>query len=174
MGSKDNILSNKHRLLAMGELDWAVINARLPYKRTTEQYQIRKKMWGAIDVNDNGYVSLSEITRGVRDVLNLGDLFDCRPAINRAFHYSRSVSKSTKKQDDDYLEFREFRFFLQALRQFFEYYQAFSRLYSGQDGRVSKEEFLSEQLKETIEIVGFLPLMTMVIIPNISVGRTNR
>ena len=47
----------------MGELDWAVINTRLPHKRTTEQYQIRKKMWGAIDVNDNGYVSLSEITR---------------------------------------------------------------------------------------------------------------
>merc|ERR1719186_737807 len=53
----------------------------------------------------------------------------------RAYHYSRSVSKSTKKHDDDYLEFREFRLFLQALRQFFEYYQAFSRLDSGQDGR---------------------------------------
>jgi len=135
----------------MGDLDWAVINSRLPYKRTKEQYQMRKKMWGAIDVNDNGYVSLSEITRGVRDVLNLGDLFDCRPAINRAYHYSRSVSKSTKKHDDDYLEFREFRVFLQALRQFFEYYQAFSRLDSGQDGRVSKEEFLSDKIKESIE-----------------------
>jgi len=111
----------------MGELDWVKINASLPHKRTKEQYQMRKKMWEAIDVNDNGYVSLSEITRGVRDVLNLGDVFDCRPAINRAFHYSRSVSKSAKTSDDDFLEFREFRFFLQALRQFFEYYQAFSR-----------------------------------------------
>jgi len=79
----------------MGDLDWALINSRLPYKRTKEEYEKRKKMWEAIDVNDNGYVSLSEITRGVRDVLNLGDVFDCRPAINRAFHYSRSVSKVT-------------------------------------------------------------------------------
>ena len=47
----------------MGELDWVKINASLPYKRTKEQYQMRKKMWEAIDVNDNGYVSLSEITR---------------------------------------------------------------------------------------------------------------
>ena len=47
----------------MGELNWAKINARLPYKRTKEQYQLRKKMWSAIDVNDNGHVSLSEITR---------------------------------------------------------------------------------------------------------------
>ena len=37
------------------------------------------------------------------------------------------VLKSTKKHADDYLEFLEFRLFLQALRQFFEYYQAFSR-----------------------------------------------
>eukprot|EP00092_Neocalanus_flemingeri_P014895 GFUD01016087.1.p1 GENE.GFUD01016087.1~~GFUD01016087.1.p1 ORF type:complete len:183 (-),score=43.94 GFUD01016087.1:103-651(-) len=135
----------------MGDLDWAVINSRLPHKRTKEQYQMRKKLWGAIDVNGNGYVSLSEITRGVRDVLNLGDVFDCRPAINRAYHYGRSVAQAKKKHDDDYLEFREFRFFLQALRQFFEYYQAFSRIDSGQDGRVSKEEFLSENIKQSIE-----------------------
>eukprot|EP00092_Neocalanus_flemingeri_P105206 GFUD01134808.1.p1 GENE.GFUD01134808.1~~GFUD01134808.1.p1 ORF type:complete len:186 (+),score=39.30 GFUD01134808.1:175-732(+) len=131
--------------------DWAVINSCLPYKRTMEQYQMRKKMWGAIDVNGNEYASLSEITKGVRDVLNLGDIFYCRPAINRAYHYARSVAKAKKKHDDDYLEFREFRFFLQALRQFFEYYQAFSRIDSGQDGRISKEEFLSDNIKQSIE-----------------------
>jgi len=47
----------------MGDLDWALINSRLPYKRTKEEYEKRKKMWEAIDVNDNGNVSLSEITR---------------------------------------------------------------------------------------------------------------
>ena len=92
----------------MGELDWALINSRLPYARTKKQYEERRKMWKAIDVNDNGFVSLAEITRvgylfmiltvnafyqGVRDVINVKDLFDCRPAINRAFHYSKSVSK---------------------------------------------------------------------------------
>ena len=98
-------------------------------------------MWGAIDVNDNGYASLSEITRvsewmpfvveeipkntdilalkiysnvlakqpgylnsgnlfdicfdeqGVRDVIDSDDLFDSRPAINRAFHHCRKLAK---------------------------------------------------------------------------------
>ena len=36
--------------------------------------------------------------------------------------------QSSNKHGDEYLEFCEFRLFLQALRQFFEYYQAFSRL----------------------------------------------
>ena len=47
----------------MGELDWALINSRLPYARNKEQLQERKKMWKAIDVNDNGFASLAEITR---------------------------------------------------------------------------------------------------------------
>ena len=94
-------------------------------------------MWAAIDVNDNGYASLSEITRvseswvlwmsefqkirsnqrasefcqsffygviwrgmisndaekGVRDVIDSDDLFDSRPAINRAFHHCRKLAK---------------------------------------------------------------------------------
>ena len=94
--------------------------------------QRRKEMWSAIDVNDNGYASLSEITRvsgsflwcenyvflwcsnqmtkgsnvwygklvcshdddqGVRDVIDSDDLFDSRPAINRAFHHCRKLAK---------------------------------------------------------------------------------
>ena len=47
----------------MGEINWALINSRLPYARTKEQYEERRKMWRAIDVNDNGFVSLAEITR---------------------------------------------------------------------------------------------------------------
>ena len=47
----------------MGEINWVRINSRLPYARTKEQYELRRKMWRAIDVNDNGFVSLAEITR---------------------------------------------------------------------------------------------------------------
>ena len=81
--------------------------------------------------------------------------------------------KSTRKHADDYVEFTEFRLFLHALRVFFEYYQAFSRydipfrasrlkydffsrLDSGNDGRVSKEEFLDNKIRESIETVGGL------------------
>jgi len=108
-------------------------------------------MWARIDVNANGYVSLAEITKGVRDVLKVGDLFDCRPAINRAFHHCKNVAKGKNKEGDELLEFPEFRLFLQSLRQFFEYYQAFSRIDTGADRRISKEEFTSPAIKASIE-----------------------
>eukprot|EP00091_Calanus_sinicus_P015337 TRINITY_DN3347_c0_g1_i1.p1 TRINITY_DN3347_c0_g1~~TRINITY_DN3347_c0_g1_i1.p1 ORF type:complete len:185 (+),score=56.90 TRINITY_DN3347_c0_g1_i1:304-858(+) len=135
----------------MADIDWVDVNKKLPYKRTEEEKNKRKQLWSCIDINGNGYVSLAEITKGIRDVINIEDLFDCRPAINRAFHFSRDVHTSSDSHGDDYLEFREFRLFLQAVRQFFEYYQAFDRIDTGDDNRVSKEEFTSEVIKETIE-----------------------
>lgn len=65
--------------------------------------------------------------KGVRDVLQCDELFDCKPAINRAFHFSKNKSQADDKYGPDYLEFREFRLFLQTLRQYFEYYEAFKR-----------------------------------------------
>ena len=64
--------------------------------------------------------------QGVRDVIRVGELFDCRPAINRAFHHCKAVGQG-KGRDHQLIEFPEFRLFLQSLRQFFEYYQAFAR-----------------------------------------------
>merc|ERR1711962_1412620 len=97
-------------------VDWERINSRLPYLRTEEEKEKRKKMWEAIDANDNGYVSLAEVTRGVRDVIDVDDLFDSRPAINRAFHHTRKAAKSTRSHGDDFLERKEFRLFLKSLR----------------------------------------------------------
>ena len=91
-------------------INWSRINDRLPYAKIQEQFEKRKQMWRAIDVNDNGFVSLAEITRveyncrikqyhleeilkGVRDVIQVDALFECRPAINAAFHHCKSVSK---------------------------------------------------------------------------------
>jgi len=132
-------------------VDWERINARLPYSRTQEDKETRKKLWEAIDANGNGYVSLAEITRGVRDVIGVEDLFDSRPAINRSFHHCRKLSKGSRDKEDDYLEFREFRMFLRTLRKFFEYHQAFLRLDTGADQRISKEEFTSDSMRKTIE-----------------------
>jgi len=60
------------------------------------------------------------------------------------------VGSGDNPHGDDYIEFREFRLLLQTLRQFFEYYQAFDRLDTEDDGRVSKEEFTADKMKETI------------------------
>jgi hypothetical protein len=70
---------------------------------------------------------LRQVDRGMRDVLQCDDLFDCKPAVQRAFHLAKKASNSRDRQASDFIEFREFRLFLHTLRQYFEYYQAFAR-----------------------------------------------
>ena len=65
--------------------------------------------------------------QGIRDVIAVDELFDAIPAINRSFHHVKNVSKTPNEHGPDFIEFREFRLFLQTLRQYFEYYQAFDR-----------------------------------------------
>ena len=81
----------------------------------------------------------------MRDVIAVDELFDAIPAINRSFHHVKvnsiqtgfiwwnyllifqNVAKSENPHGDDYIQWPEFRLFLQTLRQFFEYYEAFNR-----------------------------------------------
>ena len=111
-----------------------------------EAYEKRKSLWTQFDVNGNGFLSLAEVTKvhmmhiylpghftkysllqGIRDVIAVDELFDAIPAINRSFHHVKNVSKTPNEHGPDFIEFREFRLFLQTLRQYFEYYQAFDR-----------------------------------------------
>jgi len=135
----------------MGEeqksIDWDAINEKLPYQRNDEQKAKRKEIFEKFDVNSNGYLSLAEVDKATRDVLALDELFDCKDAVNASFHYAKKASPGESKHGDDYLEFREFRLFFQTLRQYFEYFQAFSRIDTGDDSRVSKEEFCSDASK---------------------------
>ena len=109
------------------EIDWESINAKLPYERTDEAKEKRKDLFKQFDPNGNGFLSLAEVDKGVRDVLQSDELFDCKPALNRAFHFAKDKSQGESEHGPDYIEFREFRLFLQTLRQYFEYYQAFAR-----------------------------------------------
>lgn len=135
----------------MAEIDWESINEKLPYQRTPEEKAKRRELFNQFDPNGNGFLSLAETDKAMRDVLQSDELFDCKQAVNRSFHFAKNKSQGENKHGDDLLEFREFRLFLQTLRQFFEYYQAFERIDTGDDNRVSKEEFTSDKIKEALE-----------------------
>ena len=49
-------------------VDWVRVNGRLPYGPGEEARRRRREMWEAMDVNGNGYASLSEVTRVRTDV----------------------------------------------------------------------------------------------------------
>jgi len=135
----------------MAEIDWESINAKLPFQRTDEEKAKRRELFKQFDPNGNGYLSLAETDKGMRDVLQSDELFDCKQAVNRSFHFAKTKSQGDSKHGDDYLEFREFRLFLATLRQYFEYYQAFAIIDTGDDNRVSKEEFTSDNIKASLE-----------------------
>lgn len=102
-----------------GGVDWSAIAAKLPTSKTDPaQIKRRAELWKGFDNNGNGYASLAETEKGVRDALKIDAIFEAKPAIMRAFQFARNASpaKAGNKYGDDYLEKREFRIFLVALR----------------------------------------------------------
>ena len=48
---------------------WDELAHKLPWHRNPEQLALRKKMWAGMDVNGNGYMSLAEVDKGMRDIV---------------------------------------------------------------------------------------------------------
>ena len=63
----------------------------------------------------------------------------------RAFQFAKNAipGKKGDQYADDYIEQREFRIFLVALKQRFEYWEAFKIIDTGGDGRIDLTEFIS-------------------------------
>ena len=99
-------------------------------------------MWNYMDVNGNGLLSLAEVDKGMRDVIQLPALFKLKPVLMRAFTAAKTYKKSKTKHDNDYITRGEFRILLKYLRQYYEYWVGFDRVDGDDDRRVSKEEFV--------------------------------
>ena len=140
-------LTNKH---FGADINWTEINSKLPTGKDDGSKGRRKKMFRDFDPNGNGVLSLAEVDKGIRDVLKIDQIFDAKSAIMRAFQIAKNSQKSKRGQvGDDYIELREFKFFLLSLRQYFEYWEAFRRADENFDKRISLNEFVSQ--KDTIE-----------------------
>ena len=82
---------------------WAELKEKLPYAKTDFDKEKRLKQWRAIDVNGNGLLSLAEIDKGMRDVIQLPSLFTLKPVLIRAFTIAKTKVKSKSKHGDDYV-----------------------------------------------------------------------
>ena len=121
---------------------WEQLRLKLPWKKTPEELQRRKDMWQYFDMNNNGYLSLAEIDKGMRDAVKLPILFDLKPVLMRAYMAARTKVKSKRKHADDYVSKGEFRWLLKYLRVYYELWVAFDRIDKDGDRRVSYKEFM--------------------------------
>ena len=121
--------------------DWDGFIKKLPVGKTDADRDARKKIWNAIDMNGNGFISLAEFDRGVRDVLGLPEIFSQKKVLIRAFNAAKDKIKGKAKQSGDYVEWLEFRYILIYLRQYFEYYVMFCRVDTSDDFKVDLNEF---------------------------------
>ena len=123
------------------DFDWNGLLKKLPIKKTEAERAERRKLWKAIDMNGNGFVSLAEFDRGVRDVLGLPQIFNLKKVLIRAFTAAKTKIKGKAKQSQDYVEWLEFRYILVYLRQYFEYYVMFCRVDTSDDFKLDAKEF---------------------------------
>ena len=121
--------------------DWDSLLSRLPIKKTAEDRKKRRELWNQIDINGNNYISLAEFDKGLRDVLQLPDIFKLKKVSLRAFQAAKTAVKSSSKYGDDYVGWLEFRIILVYLRQYFEYYVMFCRIDTSDDFKINLEEF---------------------------------
>jgi Ca2+-binding EF-hand superfamily protein len=120
--------------------DWTKIYARLPVDRTPEQQAKRAELFNQFDPNKNGYLSLAEIDKGVRDILQLEDLFDAKPVLLRAYNASRALN-TKPGQGQDYVEKNEFRMLLVYLYNYLKIWEVFASADDSDDRRLNKQEF---------------------------------
>ena len=121
--------------------DYSRFREILCVERTKEGMEKRKKMFKDFDPNGNGYLSLAETDKGVRDVLKLNDVFHMKQVIMRSFQAAKNSIANKGGHSVDYIERNEFRYFLCYLRQYFEYFEMFSIVNTDGDKYLTMDEF---------------------------------
>ena len=94
-------------------------------------------------MNGNGYLSLAEVDKGCRDVLDLPELFEAKPVLIRAFTAARTKFESKNPHGDDYVSKGEFRFLLIYLRIYYEFWIDYKTIDVDGDRRIGQAEFNS-------------------------------
>jgi Ca2+-binding EF-hand superfamily protein len=123
------------------DIDWSTIHEKLPYKRTSDQRAERRRLFSAMDMNGNGYLSLAEFDRGIQSVLQIQEVFDAKPAIMRAYQAAKNSMPSKSSHGADYVQRTEFRILLQFLAHYFELWCLFGIIDAGNDRRINLAEF---------------------------------
>ena len=103
-----------------------------------------REMWDLINVDDRERLTVDQLETGIATVTRSDDFFDCHPAVQTAFKFTKLVTNRgvTKSEKDQVKEgekklktivFDEFRTFLSILRQYYIYCQVTKRFSVGKN-----------------------------------------
>ena len=95
-----------------------------------------REMWDLINVNDSKTLTADQLETGMGTVTRSDDFFDCHPAIQTAFKYTKVVTNwgKTENVEDtsikrkESIDFDEFKTFLLLLRLYYSYCQVKCRM----------------------------------------------
>ncbi len=121
--------------------DYISIKQKLCLERTREGMQKRHEIFNQMDINKNGFLSFSEVTRGIKDVLNLPEIYEKKEVIRKAFDAAKDSVKNSKSESKNFIELNEFRYLLVYLRQYLEFSEMFIRIDTDGDRKITIEEF---------------------------------
>jgi Ca2+-binding EF-hand superfamily protein len=121
--------------------DFASIKEKLCLDRTIEGTKKRQELFNSMDTNKNGFLSFSEVDSGLKNVLNLPEIFVKKEVIRKAFDSAKGSVKNKKKSSDEFIEKNEFRYFLVYLRQYFEFSIMFERINNDGNKTLTFQEF---------------------------------
>jgi len=118
----------------------------MPTERTVDAKRIRNALFDQFDVTGRRMLSLADVERGCREVLNLNELVCAGPVVELAFLIAREVNCSGLKEaltetGNLYVERSEFRVLLVYLRQHMELYEMFQKIDVDGSRRINFEKF---------------------------------
>lgn len=114
----------------------------IPLESDAAGIAARKKIFRGFDVNGNNWLSLAEIDKGLRDVLELPELFDAKPVIMRAYQASLLKVRSKNPVTEGLVSRGAFKFTLIYLRFYFELWEDFKTIDEGGERVIDEAEFI--------------------------------
>jgi hypothetical protein len=149
-----------------GQIDFAAIKAKLPFEKNDAEKEKRIKLFNAMDNDGTGVLSLAKVDEGLRDVLQIDEIFEVKPVIIRAFEAVKGVAEGKPIDGEptaamhphilknglnaaDYITFCEFRLLLAYLFHFFVLWEFFESCGLDGDDRMSADEFKASVPKLT-------------------------
>jgi Ca2+-binding EF-hand superfamily protein len=120
-------------------VEWERVRGLLPIERSPNARVERKSMFTTWDVNGNRKLSLAEIDKACRQILQLENYTNnLAPILIRAYY--ATLNRNGKKDDDGFVEFLQFRKLLFYVYHYFELMQMFDTVDFSSDRRITVDE----------------------------------